>query len=82
MSFVEMPVVGLAEWVTTKEWLARLDPNSCYTLGEELTSGAIATHWKTDGCAVFSYEELCGYIHNIWLDSHPPELVICPCPAP
>ena len=75
-------MVGLAEWVTTKEWLARLDPDSYYTLREELSNGNIATHWKTEGCAVFSYDELCGYIHNIWLDSHPPELAICPALAP
>ena len=75
-------MVGLAEWVTTKEWLARLDPDSYYTLGEELRSGAIATHWHSEGRAAFSYKELCVYVHNIWLDSHPPELVICPCPAP
>lgn len=60
-------------------WLNALDPSLNYTLKEELPSGDIATHWKTEDTDVFSRDELDAYVHNIWLPSDPAELIICPC---
>ena len=60
-------------------WLNALDPSLNYTLKEELSNGDIATHWKTADTDVFTHDELDAYVHNIWLPSHPAELIICPC---
>ena len=64
------------------QWIAFLDPSLRYELREELPSGQFVTHRFTEDCIPFTHSELKWYVQNIWLDSHPPELVICPIPAP
>jgi len=66
----------------TEQWMSMLNPNGYYTLTEELSCGSIVTHRLTHDCEVFSHDQLVTYVTNIWLTSDPPELIICPSPAP
>ena len=61
-----------------EQWINALDKSRSYTIKEEFLDGHIATHWNTMDSDVFTYQELDNYIHGIWLEDHPAELIICP----
>ena len=55
-----------------KQWVESLDDDRCYELKEELRSGEFVTHGTS-----FTKTELLQYVTSIWIDSVPPEFVIC-----
>ena len=67
---------------STLDWIDSLDPTCYYELREEVRNGDCITHKASAERAVFTHEELMTYVYNIWLDSHPPELIICRASAP
>ena len=61
-----------------EQWINALDKSRSYTIKEEFRDGTIATHWNTMDSDVFTHQELDSYIHCIWLEDHPAELILCP----
>jgi len=53
-------------------WVKSLDESRTYELREELKSGEFVTHGE-----YFTKPELVRYVTSTWIDSAPPEYVIC-----
>ena len=60
-------------WDTTIKHIESLSLNHTYELREELRDGTIIEHDD-----IFTHDVLKSYIERIWIDSHPPTLIICP----
>ena len=60
-------------WATMEMWLNDLPDVLTYELREELPSGKQVCHQE-----FVTKDKLESYVRGIWLEEHPPTLIICP----